>query len=358
MKRKHLSILIAVLSVLALLIVGAVIYSLVPPKKTGEGLVFELSADKQSYVVADMENHWARAVVVPAEHQGKPVTIIGAYAFQNCWRLESIDLPDTIEMIHSGAFKDCGRLREILLPDAVDSIGARAFYGCTGLNSISIPAGAQIQIEAFAGCTNIKNATLPTDALGAIPSEKLESVVLNGGDHIHERSFMGYKSLREVTIASSVKSIEHMAFNGCEKLEGVYIEDLAAWCAIEFAESDANPLRFAKALYLNGEKVTSLVIPEGVSRIAPRAFDGCTSIKSVALPTSLTEIGDHAFRGTGIAVIELGEDIESVGKYVFYNCKNLTDIYVAAPAVPNTWSATWKDGTTAKLHFGENQPTA
>lgn len=358
MKRKHIHILIAVLSVLALLVAFLVIYSLIPPKKTSQGLVFELSADGKSYMVADMDNHWVRAVVVPAEHEGKPVTVIDAYAFQNCWRLESIDLPDTLEKVHAGAFKGCARLREILLPDTVDSIGARAFYGCTGLVSVSIPAGVELQIGAFEDCTNIKNITLPTGLLGAIPSEKLENVVLNGGEHIHELSFMGYKNLRSITIPASIEKIEHLAFNGCEKLEAVYIEDLAAWCEIEFAESDANPLRYAKNLYLNGTLVTDLVIPEGTSRIAPRAFDGCASIKSVILPASITELGDHAFRSTGITAIELGEGIESVGKYVFYNCKNLSNIYVVAPAVPDTWSSTWNEGTGAKLHLGKNQPTA
>lgn len=355
MKKPNLYILIAAI-VLVLCTLGIVLYAVLPPKQTSNGLVFELSADRKSYAVVDMQNRFARAVVVPAEHEGKPVTLIDAYAFQNCHRMESIILPDTITAVNMGAFKDCTRLREIHLPDSVGPIGARAFSGCRALTAVTLPKDATLQIGAFENCTGIKEITAPSELLGAIPSEKLEKVVINGGAHIHERAFMGYKNLREITISKSIKEIEHLAFNGCEKLTRVNIEDLAAWCEISFAESDANPLRYAKNLYLNGTLITDLVIPEGTESIAPRAFDGCTAITSVTLPASLTAIGDHAFRGTGIKEITIGENVTEVGKYVFYNCNALTDIYLATPEVPNTWSSYWADGVRATVHYGEDTP--
>lgn len=352
MKKPNLYILIAAI-VLVLCTLGVVLYATLPPKETSNGLVFELNADKKSYAVVDMENRFARAVVVPREHDGKPVTLIDAYAFQNCHRMESISLPDTITAVNMGAFKDCTRLREIHLPDSVRPIGARAFSGCRALTVVTLPAGAELQIGAFEDCNNIKELTASADVIGAIPSEKLEKVVINGGYHIHERTFMGYKNLREITISKSIREIEHLAFNGCEKLERVNIEDLAAWCEISFAESDANPLRYAKNLYLNGTLITELVIPEGVERIAPRAFDGCTGIKLIELPASLTEIGDHAFRGTGIASITIGAGVTEMGKYVFYNCASLTNIYLAVTELPTTWSSYWADGARATVHYGE-----
>ena len=352
MKKSNLYILIAAIA-LILVLVGILLYAIIPPKETSAGLVFELSADKESYVVKDMDNRWVRALIVPAEYQGKPVSAIGAYAFQNCWRLEKATLPDTIEAVQSGAFLDCARLKEIHLPDAVATIGVRAFSGCKNLSRVTIPAGATMQIGAFEGCTNVKEVSAAAEHFGAIPSDKIEVAVISGGAHIHERTFMGFRNLREVTIAKSIKAIEHLAFNGCEKLERVNIEDLAAWCKIDFAESDANPLRYAKKLYLNGTLITELVIPEGVERIAPRAFDGCTGIKLIELPASLKSIGDHAFRGTGIASITIGAGVTEMGKYVFYNCASLTNIYLAVTELPNTWSAYWAEGSRATVHFAE-----
>lgn len=351
-KKSHLYILLISLAFL-LLIGGIVAFAVLPPKPTSNGLVFELSDDGKSYIVADMDNHFTRAVIVPAEHEGKPVTIIGAYAFQNCVRLESIDLPDTIKMIHSGAFKDCARLRAITLPDACESVGARAFYGCTGLLEVTLPSDVELQIGAFEGCRNIKSVTASADAISAIPSERLERVTINGGDHIHESAFMGYSSLCEITIPKSIKRIGNLAFNGCDNLKAVYIEDIAAWCAVDFGEADANPLRYAKKLYLKGALATDIVIPEGVTRVAPRAFDGCKSIKSLTLPDSLTEIGEGAFRATAISKITIGSAVESVGKFAFYGCSSLRDIYVGVSEIPNTWSAFWCEGTPATVHFAD-----
>ena len=350
MKKKHILILAIILA--ALLVVGGIIlYAVIPPKETSKGLVFELSSDGNSYVVADMENRYARAVVIPAEYEGKPVSAINAYAFQNCFRIESISVPDTVTVVGAGAFKDCSRLRSIILPSSVKSVGARAFYGCTGLLEVALPASVELQIGAFEGCNNIKSVTASADVISAFPYARLEKIVINGGDHIHESAFMGYTALREISLPASIKKIENLAFNGCENLEAVCIRDLAAWCAIDFGPSDANPLRYAKKLYLKNELVSDLVIPEGVLKISPRAFDGCRSITSITLPASLTEIGEGAFRATSIKTLSIGAGVSVIEKYAFYGCSSLRDIHIAMSEIPTTWSSSWCEGTPATVHF-------
>ena len=84
-----------------------------------------------------------------------------------------------------------------------------------------------------------------------------------------------------VTIPSSVSyggqtyrvtSIGWNAFSGCSSLTAVHISDISAWCNIKFSDYYDNPLYYTDNLYLNGELVTELIIPEGVTSIGNYAF--------------------------------------------------------------------------------------
>ena len=47
-------------------------------------------------------------------------------------------------------------------------------------------------------------------------------------------------------------------------------------------------------------ELTSITIPDGVTRIGIVAFGGCTGLTSVAIPDSVTKIGKRAFEGCAI----------------------------------------------------------
>ena len=146
---------------------------------------------------------------------------------------------------------------------------------------------------------------------------------------IGERAFQ-YANISSITIPDSIISIGDMAFYSSRGLTSVYITDIAAWCAIDFGGSSlSNPLEVAQNLYVNGELVTDLIIPDSVTSIGDQAFAGCTSLTSIVIPDSVTSIGDEAFRGcTGLTSITIPDGVTSIGNYAFYGCGSLTSITI------------------------------
>ena len=74
-------------------------------------------------------------VVVPEFIDGYPVTIIGAYAFRECFKLTSITLPNSITTIGDSAFERCVFLTSVTMPNGC-SIGEDAFEDCPAVITI------------------------------------------------------------------------------------------------------------------------------------------------------------------------------------------------------------------------------
>lgn len=132
-----------------------------------------------------------------------------------------------------------------------------------------------------------------------------------------------------ITIPASITKIDGNAFNGCNNLKGVYINDLSAWCKINAKGDTSNPLIQAHHLYLNGEELKELVIPNNVTSIGNNAFNGCSALISVTIPNSVTSIGYGAFNGcNNLTSITIPASVTSIGKNAFYDCRGLNSVYI------------------------------
>jgi hypothetical protein len=102
-------------------------------------------------------------------------------------------------------------------------------------------------------------------------------------------------SLRNVTIGSSVTRIGARAFYDCIAVTQVHIGDLAAWCNIYFNSTVSHPMNSGAHLYLNGTRLTDLVVPASVTELQDHSFYGCASLKSVSVGAAVTKIAYGAF---------------------------------------------------------------
>ena len=234
------------------------------------------------------------------------------------------------------------QVTEYNIGSGVTSIGVSAFSSCFGLTSISIG---------------------------------------NSVTSIGNFAFEGCSWLTSVTIPNSVTSIGAKAFDGCSSLTAVNISDIEKWSQIIFGDSGANPLFYAKHLYLNGEEVTKLNLANDISNYAfagcigltevevkgvgTDVFKGCPNITSVkvdcktvknwfadskakvqtlTLGESVTTINVNSFDGfSALKTVYLGSNVSTIGAKAFANCGKLDDVYCYAVRYPNVERNTFEN---------------
>ena len=70
--------------------------------------------------------------------QFKNLTTIYANTFNNCNKLTSVVLPESVERIYYYAFRNCSQLQKVNLSEYLIELGTEAFGGCTSLKEVSI----------------------------------------------------------------------------------------------------------------------------------------------------------------------------------------------------------------------------
>ena len=163
-----------------------------------------------------------------------------------------------------------------------------------------------------------------------IPSKVTDGEVMYTVTSLGEYAFNGCSGLTSVTIPESVTSIGNYAFEYCSGLTKAEFASIEALCRIKFENRDANPLYYAHHLYIDGEEVTELTIPESFTSIGSNAFAGCSGLTSVIIPESVTSIGSYAFGYCeGLTSVTIPESVTSIGEYVFAYCYGLTSVTIS-----------------------------
>lgn len=105
---------------------------------------------------------------------------VGKSAFQYCYALTSITIPDGITSIGMYAFSQCRSLTNITIPDSVTTISSRAFDGCCALASVTISSSINnISTRAFYNCTSLRQCIVKAEVPPYIASDAFASTPSN-----------------------------------------------------------------------------------------------------------------------------------------------------------------------------------
>ena len=265
------------------------------------------------------------SVDIPAEIDGCPVITIGYRAFDNCEKLESINIPNSIKKIDHLAFVSCKMLSDINIPDSVTSIGAFDFSNTAFFNNSDNWENDVLYInnhlieakDDITGIYEIKAGTITIGGQAFSDSCYLEGVIIPDSVlTIGDTAFCFCESLKSITIPDSVIEIEKAAFDCCLNLENIKI--------------GKNVKKIGADAFSCCWKLESVELPDGIE-VIDGAFSG-SGVKSISLPDSITRLGEYAFGDCSrLESIIIPDNVTEIGACAFSQCTSLESITIYNP---------------------------
>jgi len=194
---------------------------------------------------------------------------IGYSAFAECTSLTALDLRrcSSLGSIGKWAFARCRAAKTALLPPSLYAIGDGAFQLCTGLSELVLPSLSFLGRGAFENCE-----TLQAVNMAACKSLRV----------IMDSTFEGCGSLATLTLPASLVAIGRSAFSGAALKTLDLPASLVAIGRSAFSGTALDTLDLSRHPNLN---------------VDSNAFFECSSLETVALPTTATSIAHGAFGG-------------------------------------------------------------
>ncbi len=248
-------------------------------------------------------------LVIPNQIDGTKMTILGnGYDSILDGRndITSVSISQGIERINGNAFYSKSELvGSISIPNTVDYIGGGAFYGCEGLTSISFPNSLEyIGGYAFGSCTGLTSIIIP----------------------------------------NSVTGVDNGAFDNCSNLKTI---SAPMGVAIRGDGYYTWPIELETFVGTGGTTLSEQ------AQNGYMEFYQYTNLRSVTIPASFTDIPESFFEGcTSLEEVIWYNGLESIGRYAFKDCENLTNIssipstvssidydaFYGCPGCPHSWS--------------------
>ncbi len=247
-----------------------------------DGTVFDgynLNVSDKTMEIIECKNDLNAAVRIPEtlSFGSTAYTVTKLGGFDNHSTLELVRLPSVLQELLTNAFASCTNLSEITLPDSLHTIRTQAFKTCTKLKTFTIPANVQIIGDApLSECAN------------------LETMEVEAGN-------TNFAVIQDCLINTKTGHLVQGIASSVIPKDGTVLS-LAQYC-------------FA------GMPITSVDIPDSVTKLASNAFSRCEALEKVILPKTLTSIEATCFAWCrNLSEITLHEGLTDIYTYAFNQC--------------------------------------
>lgn len=296
---------------------------------------------------------------------GSVLDEIQPFAFNLCYNLTSVEIPDSLTVIGEKVFYNCTKLQTLDIREGsrLVSIGDYAISGCVSLSKIYIPASlTTIGNGAFRNTSFTKievapdNAYFMSDNGNLLTKDGREFIKYASGSsdvsytlpatvaRIKAYAFADAANLETLTLPAALTAIEEYAFSAASGLTAISIPETVASIGT-YAFYKAYGLR--TVVFEGNSELTSLgtyafayctslleiILPATITEIPDSLFYGCTSLFSVGIGP-VTSIGKSAFYGaTSLTLIVLPSTLQTIQEYAFYNCYSLVSVTLGPDVV-------------------------
>ncbi len=335
------------------MIQDGVYYDITITDESAVAVALDYERDEEDYPLIDS------SITIPETiyYEDIPVTVteIGYMAFAECYALEEITLPETIECISDYAFSGAANLEKVVIPETNEFtyFGEGVFeytpvlgYFAENSDDGEIILGQNVLL-AYLG--NAKSYTVPEEidfiADYCFFMAGIENVTLNDSvTYIPTFAFASCRNLKEVTIPDCVTDIGNGAFADCTSLEKVNLGD-----SLEYIYLDAFKNTAIKEIYL-GSSIADVA----------GAFNGCNQLSKFTISEENEyyyfendalyytdayyasyddELADILTTDTYLeffirtstkTTFTVPEEVNTIGPYAFYGCTNLDEVILTS----------------------------
>ncbi len=330
------------------------------------------------------------SVEIPAN-----ITTIGGYTFDSCENLTNIVVPNGVTTIGGNAFSGSINLETLVIPKSVKNIDMYIVYNCPKLSKIFY-TGTQAEWNTINNQGKIDSTklyfyseTIPQKLntnfwhyVDGIPESWPEHAEHTYGEwekdetnHWKTCSYCGFKNINTHTFSESYSYNETNHWHECvcgahdEDVSHPFKNGICGDCDFARIELAFNYVETSNSYEVSGiGRITSseIVIPStyddgthgtlAVTSIKDSAFKDKTTITSITIPNSVTKIDINAFYGcTGLnGSVVIPDSVTSMGGHAFYKCSNLKSVIIGSGLEYISYSTFTQCSSLTTVSLGNN----
>ncbi len=279
------------------------------------------------------------------------VTSIGGSAFSGCKSLNSVyisDLSAWCGILFSNSesnplyfahhlYLNDEEVKDLIIPEDRTSVNSYAFIGCSGLTSVTIHTKVNyIRSQAFANCIELKDVyCMAKKAVQSTPSYSYNQI--KADETAFQDSYPEYITLHVLPSAFNSFS-EIKPWNSFKEIVIFEAEDYIVtqeigglWYITNLDIGTAEVIKSQSSAYFG-----NIVIPGNllngtyiVNSIGESAFEGCSELTDITIPSNVKTIKDGAFYDCkALTLLNIPDGVTSIGLGAFSRCTNLESVII------------------------------